>query len=326
MAYQSSGNVLAALKREVTYGTEAAGGAGGFALPVIDSPGMKLSRGEINSGRRRRNQIRKKGRLGSRTGAGTYNTELLPGGAIDLLIESLARGTYGALASYPTISTTTQLRRVVPPPQAIYHSYTVEQQDRDIDRGELFRGGRLTSGAFSFRPNSMSTVAWGFQAIARRILTEAQSPYYVDPTELTGESLVADDSTILYKGSPIVTFTSLDVTFNIASALQPTIGSDGVSPDVFMNDLSITASLAAIRENLDALTDYDAETEFDIQVVLTEPGTGAVPTIALVLKNAKIMDIDAPFLGGEAGKIETRSLQVDDFEFYTSTETPTAVV
>ncbi len=106
---QSARNVIAAIKRETTFGTPAAGGAGAYLMPLLDSPGLVFSRGTIASGRRQANQIAAANRLGARQVSGSFNTELQPGGAIDLLLESTARGTYSAaLAPSPqTITTTT---------------------------------------------------------------------------------------------------------------------------------------------------------------------------------------------------------------------------
>lgn len=328
---QSSGNVLAALKRETTMGTAATGGAGGFVLPLVDSPGLNLGRGEILSARRNRNQIRQIGRLGAKTVQGSYTTEVLPGGAIDLLLESLARGAYGALASEPTISATTQVKKVATPAIPIYHSYTIEQYDADIDESELFLGVRLVGARIVLNPNAPATIEWTFQGLDRDLIPVASAPYYTTPTELNGVSLIADDSTIKYKGATIALLTGMEINLQIAAATQPVIGSV-VSPDVFMNDLAITGSVSAVRDDLTALTDFDAETEFEISAVMKAPGAGAVATLGIVLPRTKISGIDAQFLGGDASKIETRNIQVGPtagdvaVEFYTSTETPVAVV
>jgi hypothetical protein len=386
MAQQSAGNVLAAFKRETTFGTEATGGAGAYQLPVIDSPGLKLTRGSIESARRPSNLIARHARLGGKSVTGSYNAELIPGGAQDMLLESALRGTWLAAvdSGAVTVSTTTstivrttgsfltnefksgdiitiagdattannglrlrvasvtalvmtvsgtpltlnaatrsvtitRLKKVMNPAVPVYHSYTVEQREVDIDEGELFRGVRLTNLALSLRPNAMSTAAYTFMGVDRRILSSAQSPYYTSPADPTGLSIVADDSWIRYNGTDIVAITGLDLSIDIASAITPTIGA--ITPtEVFMNIVRITASLTAIRESLGALTMFDAETEFEISVLLTTPGVDPDPCLGIYLPSVKITDIDAPFLGGDGAKVETRALSVSGHAGDTDTD------
>jgi hypothetical protein len=330
MASQTAGNVLAALKRETTMGTAAAAGAGAKQIRIVDSPGLRLERGEILSAERRGDQLRPMGRLGSKNTGGSYSSELSVGGAMDDLFESIVRGTWGALASVPSISTTTQLKMVRTPAVPIYHSYTIEQYDVDIDASELFLGTRVTRLEMNLQPNAHVTLGWTFQGLDRQVLSPAQSPYFTNPTVTSGLSLVADDSTIRYKGSEIVRLTGMTLNFEVNAALQPVIGRL-VSPDVFMNMMTITGSVTAIRQDLLTLNDFDAETEFELLAVLSAPGTGARDTFAVQIPRAKISGIDAPFLGGDAAKVETWDLMVGPtadstgVRFYSSGNTATAV-
>src|SRR5690606_20656704 len=201
----------------------------------------------------------------------------------------------------------TRLKTVVTPAVPEYHLYTIEQYDADIDESELFYDVRLTGLELSMQPNAMVTAGWAFSGIRRDVIDTVAAPYYTNPTELSGVSLVADDSWIRYKGQDVASLTGLDLSFAIASALQPTIGSI-YSPDVFMNDLTVTGSITAVRESLQALRDFDAETEFEISVLLREPGADPAPVVGLYMPRVKITNIDAPFLGGDGAKVETRTI------------------
>lgn len=329
---QSATNVIAALKRETTFNTAATAGAGGERIRIVDSQGLSMARANIESGERRQDQLRHMGRLGGKDVTGAYSTEVNPGGAFDLLIESLARGTLGAVANEVTISAGTQLAKVSTPASPVYHSYTIEQYDVDIDQSELFTGVRLVGAQFSLQPNQMSTVQWNFQGVDRQVLTTANSPYYTSPNSPSGEPLIADDAVITYGGTPITTLTGMNVNFEVNAALQPVIGSF-VSPDVFMNMLTISGDVMAVREDLDALDSFDAETEFEIKVVMSAPGSDPKLTFAFVLPRVKIMSVEAPFSGGDAAKVETRQFWAhppvganNAVDFYTSTDTPSAVV
>lgn len=378
MPNQTAGNVLAALKRQPDIGTAAAAGAGAEQIRLVDSPGLGLARSNIESGERRRDQLRNMGRLGGKNVDGSYNTEVTIGGAFDMLLESIARGTWSAVISTAlgaTDGTTTastivrasgswltdgfregdvvtitgdtttanndlrlmvvsvtattitvagspltanataraftvaRLKKVINPAIPVYHSYSIEQYDMDIDRSELFTGVRLTQLALALRPNGMATAGWTFSGLDRQIIEAAAAPYFTDPAVTTGLPLISDDAGVYYKGEQIAVLTGLDLTFTIAAALQPVIGSF-VSPDVFMNEKSITGSLTAVREDLAALSDFDNETEFAIGAILTAPSGTPEPAIGVYLPRVKISGIDAPFLGGDAAKVETRNLML----------------
>jgi hypothetical protein len=336
MASQSATNVLAACKREAVFGTEEASGAGADRIRILDSPGLKLNRANIASNERRSDQLMNIGRLGGKTVTGSYTTEINPGGEFDLFLEDLVRGTIGSLQEETTIDNGgvgvgTQVAKVATPATPIYRSYTIEQYDTDIDQSETFIGCRLVSGAFSFQPGEMATCEWGFQGVDRNVKTTGQSPWYTSPTLTSGVPLIADDAVITYGGSAITTLTGVNLTVSTEAAGQPVIGSF-VSPDIFMNMLTVSGDITAIREDLTALDAFDAETEFELKVVLQAPTAAPKLTFAFVCPRIKIMDIDAAFSGGDAAKVETRQFmgyapagQNNAIDFYTSTETPTLV-
>lgn len=327
---QTATNVLAALKRETTFNTPATS-EDADRIRLLDSPGLKLSRSNIISGERRSDQLENIGRLGGKTVGGSYNTEVNPGGAFDLLIEDLVRGTWESPASVPAISTTTQVAAVSTPASPVYRSYTIEQYDVDIDQSELFTGVRLVSAEFNLQPNEMSQVAWTFMGADRQVLASEDSPHFTDPALTSGIPLIADDSVITYAGAPIAVLTGMTFTLQTDAAGQPVIGSF-VTPDIYLNRHTISGQLSAVREDLAALEAFDSETEFALQGVLKAPGTGPVLTFGFVMPRVKIYDVDAPFSGGDAAKVETRQFRAhppagasNAITFYSSTETPVAV-
>lgn len=335
MANQSATNVLVALRREATFGT-APGATGADRLRILDSPGLKKIRSNIESAERRSDQLQNIGRLGGVTVEGSYNTEINPGGDFDLLLESLVRGTLGSLAEVTAIDAGgsgvgTQVALATTPATPIFTSYTIEQYDIDIDQTEQFVGVRLVGADFSFQPNEMAQVSWAFQGQDRNELATGASPYYTTPTLTAGIPLIADDAVLSYKGSPVTKLTGLNVSVVIDAAGQPTIG-NFLTPDIFMNMLRVSGDLSAIREDLQAATDFDAETEFEIKAVFQAPTAAPKLTFGIIMDRCKLVDVDAPVSGGDAAKVETRQFMAhapaganDVINFYTSTETPTLV-
>lgn len=113
MPIQSNSRVVVALKRETTLGT-AAGTSGGDILRITDSPGFDPDRNPIESAEQRVDGTTAMGRLGGRSLTGSFNGELVVGGAIDVILEAMTRGTWRAAlvitqatAGLTSITTTT---------------------------------------------------------------------------------------------------------------------------------------------------------------------------------------------------------------------------
>jgi hypothetical protein len=120
---------------------------------------------------------------------------------------------------------------------------------------------------------------------------------------------VADDSSILKSGTAVSIFTGFDLRFDIAAKGEPVIGSF-VTPDIFDNDLSVSGTITGLRSDFANLTLFDAETEFEIMILLQEPATAPKPCIGLYLPRVKIAGLSAPAGGGDGAKIETLTLMV----------------
>jgi hypothetical protein len=115
MAIQSNARVVVALKRETTTGTPA-GTSGGDILRITESPGFEPDRNAIESAEQRTDGTTSMGRLGGRSLTGTFSGECTIGGAHDVLLEAMMRGTWRAAlviteatAGLASITTTTNI-------------------------------------------------------------------------------------------------------------------------------------------------------------------------------------------------------------------------
>ncbi len=132
-----------------------------------------------------------------------------------------------------------------------------------------------------------------------------------------------------------------DIAIQIANALETAMDPEALAAMVSAGTHSVPAYEAylkgiAIRTRSfmsgDTSLFIDAETEFEIKAVLQAPGAAPKLTFAVVLPRVKLMDVDTPYSGGDAAKLETRQFgayapagQSDAVNFYTSTETPVLV-
>lgn len=94
MAWQTSNNVLVALKKETSTGVAPVTVTGATRLRITDSPGLELRRGNIQSEEKRADGFRTQGRLGNKMVDGSYNGELSIGGASDIMFEAILRSAF----------------------------------------------------------------------------------------------------------------------------------------------------------------------------------------------------------------------------------------
>ena len=83
-----------------------------------------------------------------------------------------------------------------------------------------------------------------------------------------------------------------------------------VPADIFDNDMAVSGSISAPRSDFANLTSFDAETEFEMGILLQEPTTAPKPFFAVYLPRVKFSALSAPVGGGDGAKIETLTLMV----------------
>jgi hypothetical protein len=208
-----------------------------------------------------------------------------------------------------TACTLTVLKKLKTATTPTRYSHTVEQYDTDVDLSELFLGCRVVGVRFSFKPGAMATVTYTFLGMDRTALLVGTSPWFTTPTLSTTMGLVADDSSIRMNGAEVSKFTGFDLEFQITAAGQPVIG-QLVSPDVFDNDQAVTGSITGLRSDFANLTLYDAETEFELSILLQEPTGTPKQCLSIFLPRVKIQSLEAPVGGGDGAKIETVGLMI----------------
>lgn len=185
-------------------------------------------------------------------------------------------------------------------------TFTVEQHLEDADYSELFVGCRVVSLSLEFQPNRMVRATFGFIGMDRTIVTGGSAPYFTSPTEYTTINLVADDAAITHNGSVFARLTGWTVNLSIDASGQPVLGSL-VSPGTFDNDLTAGAQASCVFDDSADLTLFDAETEHEMSILLTEPESEPKSYYHFFFPRVKIADIETP-LGGEAAMVRTKAL------------------
>lgn len=239
------------------------------------------------------------------SGNNSTNNPVISVGSLTIVTTT---GAFTTLAATAT-GTLTVLRKLKSATTPTRYSHTIEQYDEDTDLSELFLGNRVIGVTISGKPGEMAKMTTRFMGMDRTALATGTSPWFSGPSTTTGLGLIADDSSIVYNGAKVTTFTGFELDFTITAAPAAVLGSF-VSPDIFDNVLDVKGTVTGLRSDFSNLTLYDAETEFSVHVLLQELATAPKPCLAVYLPRVKIAALSAPVGGGDGAKIETLQLMV----------------
>jgi len=231
--------------------------------------------------------------------------------AVTSLTISTPPATFTVDASAASTGTLSVLRKLITGTTPTRRTYQVEEYDTDVDLSQVYLGARIIGFNLTANPGEMVQVTWQLEAMDRTALAVGASPHFTSPSLTTTLGLIADDSSIRFNGADVTKFTGFNLDFAIAAAGQPTIGSL-VTKDIFDNDMTVTGSVSSLREDFSMLTLFDAETEFEVSILLQGSAGESTPKtcLGIYIPRAKVAALSAPFAGGDAGKIETLDLMI----------------
>lgn len=315
MTYQSAANILVAIKAETTTGVAVATVTGAQQLRINDSPGLKLNRAVVKSNEKRADGLRTMGRLGYKSDDGSFNCELSPGGATDVLLEAIMRGTWATTTSV-TFATMTSITVGTNEVVANAGDWV---GDQGIRVGDVFRLSNhiaanddnnnlvtaITSLTISVATNSFtadaSAATTGTLTVLRKLINPAT------PTKRTFNVEQYDkdiDLSELFLGCKLVGFNLSCQPGEMVQVQYTWLGLDrtalatGTSP--FFTSPNLTTSLgmiaddSAIRFNGALVTDF---TGFDLNFQITAAGKPVIGS----LTSPDIFDNDMDVTGTISG-------------------------
>lgn len=234
------------------------------------------------------------------------NDRNIPIVAIGSLTITVPAGTFVTATSTGTL---TRIKKLATATTPTNYGHSVEQVDEDVDGSEVFFGGRVCGGRISIQPGQPVRVTFNLMGLDRNVVTGGSSPYFTNTTVTTGLMCVADDSAIYKDGVAVTAFTGLELDFTINAQGVPVIGSLAAA-DIITNNMRRAGTITALRQDMAALTAFDAETEFSLITIFQEQTSAPKPCGGLYLPRIKYGAVTAPVGGGDGAKIETRQLMV----------------
>lgn len=184
-------------------------------------------------------------------------------------------------------------------------TFYFDQYNGNIDESQVFGGVKFIGFKLTGTPNGMAITEVSLLGASMAVLASGSSPYFVSPTLGTALGLTFADAAIAYNGSDLATVTAFEMNYVITAKAEEVIGSS-TTPDIFANDATLTGTLTVIRQDLGNLTKYLAETEVELNVLLTEPESEPKDFIAFHVPRVKLTGVVAP-LGGDGAMTETLS-------------------
>ncbi|KKK91989.1 hypothetical protein LCGC14_2707410, partial [marine sediment metagenome] len=106
MAFQTGSNILVALKAESTIGVAVGTVTGAQRIRITDSPGLELKRAQIVSQEKRDDGNTSMGRSGGKSVDGSFNMEMIAGGAMNTLMAAALRATFVTSTSITFVTLT----------------------------------------------------------------------------------------------------------------------------------------------------------------------------------------------------------------------------
>lgn len=209
-----------------------------------------------------------------------------------------------------TAFTVTVLKRVKTGAAPLSITHTIEQLGTIIDQSLVGVGHRVVGLRISAQPDQPVTYTLTYTGMGVEVLTTAQSPYFTDPTVTTGLFMAANAGELRYNGGELAgIFTGFELNFELPSDTVA-VGGSNTSPDVFSSTLRVSGSVTMLRSSLANLTLQAAETNFELHILLEEPGAAPKPCVGLFFGRVQVKKANADAGGGTGALVETVDLAI----------------
>lgn len=188
-------------------------------------------------------------------------------------------------------------------------TFTFEEYGIDSDLSELFTGVAVASMRVQMQPSGMVNLTFGLVGADGQALTTGTSPYFSSPTITTSLPMVTTDAKLYVDGVAQLDLTGFDFTLAINAQGAEVVGSY-VTPGMFTNQLAVTGSLSALRQDLTRLSSFIAETEFSVGLTCVENETEPKDFVSFFFPSVKFADLNKNELGANGPRVETAPLLI----------------
>lgn len=165
--------------------------------------------------------------------------------------------------------------------------FTTDTYFQDIDISLTATDCVPTSLELSMAPDAAVTATFGWVGIDAASNAAGASPILTGPTTYETANMVAVDAVVLKNGVAVTNVTSFALSMALGGDLLPVIGAT-TSPDVFLDNTSITGSFAVPMADAVYFEHFNDEDELSLMIVLKEPEVDPYDFFAVYLPVVKM--------------------------------------
>jgi Phage tail tube protein len=285
--FYSSGSMVADTEADTS---TAPGATGGQVLRYTQSS-LNLKTNMTKSAEILPSRQVRSNRRTSRHVEGSIMGELSPVTYFDF-VEAALRGTRVA-ATGPLTGASV----IVPSSGHVRRLVAVERYNTDLDLSRLYTEMRVTGIKFTVPAQGISTIEIPFMGRNRKTFKTTAAPYFTTPTAATtGEVCNSLSGSFNIDGTRVGLVTAASINVAMTSEAPNVLGQE-FCPDVLLGTTSVDGSLTFLLDDQDqAATLFEAETEFAVQLVLTN-ATTAGDSITIDLPRCKLNTADEDVRG-----------------------------
>lgn len=180
--------------------------------------------------------------------------------------------------------------------------WTVEEHEYDLDTSEVFDDVRWGRGMISMQPSGNLNVEYGWTGTGKvSIKTGADAPHFTAPAEPTGLSLAASEAVLRMGSNDVLDLTSFDFTLDLQPVAPDVINTTGLAPDVFLGVIRPSINITALRKDVQALIDFDAETQLALHFMASENAVAPAGFFSLYVPNITLGSVAKSALSKSGG-------------------------
>lgn len=188
-------------------------------------------------------------------------------------------------------------------------SFTIEENDIDIDGSKLFTGCRVGQMQLALQPNGQTILTFNFVGQDGQILEDTDSPYFVDPPATTSLGMTAVEAVIRLGTGDVLDVDSLNLSINLNAAGHPVVGSV-VTPDVFTNLAAVEGTVTALKSDMQRASDFLNETQMSLHLLFTENEAEPKDYCSFFVGNLTLASATDSDLGSDGARTQSVTLLI----------------
>jgi len=188
-------------------------------------------------------------------------------------------------------------------------SFTIEENEIDIDGSEVFTGCRIGQMQLQLQPNGMAIVTFSVVGQDMTVMDGGDSPYFSAPPATTSIGMTAVEAVIRLGSADVLDISSLDLTINLNAAGNPVVGSV-LTPDVFTNQANVEGTITALKQDVSRAEAFLAETEMSLHLLFTENEGEAKDFCSFFIGNLTLASATKSDIGSDGARTQSITLMI----------------